>query len=100
MWFITVMDKIEPSEAYLAEFGDQRTWGYYLEEEQAVRALHEKRTDMFEGCYMYAVLEKFGPGIVPHAEKRQFFKFDKERYGYFEIPEPECVKRICNFALG
>lgn len=100
MWFITVLEKIEPSEDYLALFGDQRTWGYYKEYETAIEALHENRTDMAEGCYRYALLEKFGEGICPRCMERQWFKYDGLRDGYFEIEEPECVKRIVNFALG
>ena len=55
---------------------------------------------MWEFCYDYAVLEKADEGICPNCEERQWFKFDREHNGYFEIEEPECVKHICNFALG
>ena len=100
MYFITVFDKVEPSEKYGAEFGYQRTWGYYTEYETAANALHENITDMHEGCYGYALIEKFGPGIIAHCEERQWFKWDKEQRGYFEIEEPECVKHLVNFAIG
>ncbi len=30
MWFITVMDKCEPNENWYADFGDQRTWEYFV----------------------------------------------------------------------
>lgn len=100
MYFITVFDKVEPNEMYYAEFGDQRTWGYYPKYEMAVNALHENRTDMHEGCYEYALIEKIGPGICANVEEKQWFKWDKEQRGYFEIEEPECVKCITNFAIG
>lgn len=100
MWFITVVEKMEPDEQFGVLLGDHRTWGYYIERERAELALHENRTDMWECCYEYAVLEKFGPGIVADCEERQWFKYDRERDGYFEIDEPECVKNIVNFALG
>ena len=100
MYFITVFDKVEPSEQFLAEFGDQRTWGYYPEYKWAVEALHENRTDMHEGCYEYAVIEKIDYGICARVEMHQWFKWDKEKRGYFEIEEPECVKQITNFAIG
>ena len=100
MYFITVFDKVEPDERFFAEFGCQRTWGYHPEYEWAVNALHENVTDMYEGCYEYAVIEKIGCGICAISEKRQWFKWDKEKRGYFEIEEPECVKRISNFAIG
>lgn len=100
MWFITVFENIEPDERFLAKFGLQRTWGYYKDHNTAVQALYENWTDMWEFCYDYALLEQFDEGICPYCEERQWFKYDRERNGYFEIDEPECVKRICNFALG
>lgn len=100
MYFITVFDKCEPNDQYFAEFGCQRTWGYYPEYEWAAAALHENRTDMNEGCYEYAVIEKIGYGLCVIANERQWFKWDKEKCGYFEIEEPECVKHLVNFAIG
>ena len=100
MYFVTVMDKCEPNEQFIALFGDSRCWGYYEHYDQAVMALRENRTDLHEGCYNYAVIEKFGPGIVPYCEMRQWFKWDKEANGYREIDEPECVAHITNFAIG
>jgi hypothetical protein len=100
MYFITVFNRIEPNEMYCAEFGNQRTWGYYPEYEMAVNALHENRTDMYEGCYEYAVIEKINYGICAITEESQWFKWDEKRYGYFEIEEPECVRCLTNFAIG
>lgn len=100
MWFITVFQKVEPDDRWFAEFGAQRTWGYYSERETAVQALHENWTDMWEYLYDYAVLEYMEEGLAPCALDRQWYKFDQERWGYFEIEEPECVKHLVNFALG
>ena len=100
MYFITVFEKMEPSDVFFAKYGDKRTWGYYPEYEMAANALHENRTDMHEGCYKYAVIEKIGYGICAYCEKRQWFKWDKDKDGYFEIEEPECVKHLTNFAIG
>ena len=101
MWFITVFAKVERGKNGWAEFGSQRTWGFYETKGAAARALHENWTDMWEGLYDYAVLEKFYTGIA-HCDydSRQWFKFDRERDGYFEIEEPECVKHLGSFALG
>ena len=100
MWFITTIQKIEPYENDFPDFGDQRTWGYYSERETAVHALHENWTDMWEYLYDYALIEEFEEGLCPYASNRQWFKWDDERKGYFEIEEPECVKNLVNFALG
>ena len=101
MWFITVFQKVEPDDRWLAEFGAERCWGYYADRETAVQALHENWTDMNEYLYGYAVLEQFEEGISHYVwGSRQWFKFDYERGGYFEIEEPECVKHLSSFAIG
>ena len=101
MWFITVFEKIEPTASGWPAFGFQRTWGFYEFHDSAVQALHENRTDMWECCYDYAVIENFEEGISHYVHgSREWFKFDRERDGYFEIEEPECVKHVGSFALG
>ena len=101
MWFITVFEKIEPSANGWPEFGCQRTYGFYSERETAVRALHENWTDMWEYCYDYAVIEKFDEGISHYVfGSNQWFKFDRECEGYFEIDTPECAEHLVCFALG
>ena len=99
-WFITVMEKIEPDEQFLANFGDQRCWGFYSNKQDALNTLHENRTDIWETIYNYAVLEEYHEGISNDTMNRQFFKYDQLKHGYVEIDEPECVKHLCSFAIG
>ena len=100
MWFITVFEKIAPNAMGWPEFGSSCTWGFFAERETAVQALHENWTDMWECCYDYAVIEKFDEGISHYVpDSSQWFKFDRERGGYFEINAPECVKYLVSFAL-
>lgn len=100
MYFITVFEKIKPNRTLFAELGCRRTWGYYPEYEMAVDALHRNVTDMYEGCYEYAVIEKIDYGICAICEERQWFKWNNCRQGYFEMEEPKCVKHLINFAIG
>lgn len=101
MWFITVFERVELNDKGWADFGCQRTWGFYAERERAVQALHENWTDMWETCYDYAVIEKYDEGISHYDfDNRQWFKFDEEHNGYFEIDEPYGLKHIGSFALG
>lgn len=101
MWFITVFEQVELNDKGWVDFGYQRTWGFYSERERAVQALHENWTDMWETCYDYAVIEKYDEGISHYNFKsRQWFKFDEEHKGYFEIEEPDGVKHVGSFALG
>ena len=99
-WFITVMEKIEPDERVYANFGDQRCWGFYSNKQDALNTLHENRTDLWETIYDYAVIEEYYEGISNSTMQRQFFQYDREKNGYFEIDEPDCVKHTCDFALG
>lgn len=100
MYFITVFEGLEPSELFGMVYKDRRTWGYYAEYEQAVSALHLNKADMHEGCYEHALIEKIGEGISANVEEKQWFYWDKNSQGYFEIEEPEYVKRVTNFAIG
>lgn len=100
MYFITVLENVEANDMYMAEFGDFRTWGYYSEYDRAATAVRANVTDLHEDCYEYAVIEKIGCDLCPIVEERQWFKWDKDKHMYFEIEEPESVKRITNFAIG
>ena len=94
------MEKIEPNERFYANFGDLRCLGFYSNKQDALNTLHENRTDLWETIYNYAVLEEYHEGISNDTMNRQFFKYDREKDGYFEIDEPECVKHLCSFAIG
>lgn len=99
-WFITVMEKLEKNSKGFLSTGCTRCWGFYSNKEDALNTLHENRTDLWETIYDYAVLEEYYEGISNSTMKRQFFKYNREKDGYFEIEEPECVKNTCDFALG
>ena len=101
MWFITVFTRCEfDDKGHWPVYGAMRTWGYYSEHETALQALHENWTDMWETCYHYAVLEYLEEGIAPYSENTQWFKYDRERDGYFEIETPKGHNCWGNFALG
>ena len=99
-WFITVMTRLETNSKGFLETGSTRCWGFYSNKEDALNTLHENRTDLWETIYDYAILEEYHEGISNSTLNRQFFKYDMEKDGYFEIKEPECVKHVYGFALG
>lgn len=100
-WFITVMGKCEMIDGFLHTH-PTRCWGFYDNKDTALAALHNNRTDMWETVYSYAVLEPYYEGLCGYCfdEPRQFFKYDIEKDGYFEIEEPEGIKNYVGFALG
>ena len=83
-WFITVFDKIEPSDVFYVDFGDSRCWGFYSNRDSALKTLHNNSTDLFEGCYHFAVLEEYYEGISnENMAGRQFFEYDKDKHLYY-----------------
>ena len=100
MWFITVMEKIDCDNLGWPSFGNKRTWGFYSDRTDAVRALHYNVTNMHEGCYDFAVMEEYDEGISGYTGNCQWFEYDKERNGYFEIDKPYNVRNVGSFALG
>lgn len=102
MWFVTVIEKLD-ADGYgdgFCDTGDTRTWGFYSDVNDAINALHNNKTDMHEYFYDYAIIEEYDEGICNGTSRYQWFKWDNERNGYFEIDEPRCVSRMCDFAIG
>ena len=99
-YFITVFEKVDKDELGWPDMGCDRCWGFYADKETALRALHENWTDMNETCYNYAVLEGYTEGISHTTGYEQWFKFDKEKDGYFEIEKPEETKPMSGWAFG
>lgn len=100
IYFITVMEKLEPHKNFYCATGSTRCWGFYFDRQQALQTIHNNVTDLWETCYNYAVLEEYYEGVAPLCESRQFFKYNREQDKYIEIEEPECTQHICNFAIG
>lgn len=101
-WFITVFETAEIDNLGWPKTGCTRCWGFYSNKQDALNALHGNYTDMWEYCYDYAILEAYYEGIGGYSfnEERQFFKYDKEQDGYFEIEAPQGFEHICSFAIG
>lgn len=99
MYFITCFEQLPKSNDHF-DIGSSRCFGYKKTLKEAIKALHNNTCDMHEYLYSYAVIEKLGPYIHPDVEMHQFFKFDPDRRGFYEIDDPEELKHLTNFALG
>lgn len=101
-WFITVFEKAEIDKLGWPKTGTTRCWGFYKNKEDALDILHNNITDLWETCYDYAVLEPYYEGISGYNfdEPHQYFKYDKERNGYFEIDTPYRYGAVIGFSLG
>lgn len=101
MFFITCFEKCEIDVATgMPDVGDTRTVGYYEDLETCKRALHENFCDIHEFLYEYAVVEYIEPGIYSRAKESEWFQWDNEKGGFFEIPKPQCTYGWFNYALG
>lgn len=105
MWFLTTLEKLEKNNLGYAELGDTRTVLFCDEEKLAIEVLNDNGCDIHEYMYDYAVLEWMEPNVMYclsdfYKERRKWFKYDKERGGYFEIDPPEFVSNIFNIGIG
>jgi hypothetical protein len=111
IWCIKVLEKVEPyiykyiyeedEDSGFNDYGSTRVWGFYYDREKCVQALHENATDMHEGCYDYAVMESYHEGICGAVHGSvQWFQWDKEQQGYFEIPVPDRESHTCSYCMG
>ena len=99
-YFITVFERLGVDENGLTDTGRTRCWGFYTDKETAFQELHENWTDMWETIYSYAVIEGYCEGISQYTGYRQFFKYDREKDGYFESAEPKGYEHYCSFGIG
>lgn len=99
VFFITCFEKIEEKNTW-PEIGCSRVMGYYETFEDCDESLKCNACDMFETCYHYAVVEEVEPGLYSYRKMRQFYKYDREKDGYFPIEEPKIFEHIGNFSIG
>lgn len=100
IYVITVMTKSARDGHGYCTHGNTRIWGFWYDKEIALQALHENWTDMWEYTYNYAVLEEYQEGTIARFVSAQWFKFDRERDGYFEIEKPEWEDDSYGVAMG
>ncbi len=99
-YFITVFEKADLDKFGWPEIGCSRCWGFYKNKKTAIKALHENWTDMEETIYKYAILEGYNEGISHPTGYEQWFMFDNEKKGYFEIEKPEKYKHFSGWSIG
>ena len=74
-------------------FSSSRCVGFYYDLNEAKNAIEENRCDLFETCYLYAVIEESYEGIYPHIEKQLWYKYNLKKEKYEKCKKPE-------FAMG
>ena len=100
-WFATLLERAEMNpDTGLPDYGSKHTIGFSTDFDQMELALNTNALDIQEGCYRFAFLEAYEPGVYPMALERVFYVWDRERRGFFRAEEMECFRHLCNFALG
>ena len=97
MYFVSTREEEDCKDLYGG------AWGYYWNREDAVDAVHRNVTDMHETIYPYAIIECLEPGLFPVPKEREWFGWDEDKDGFYEIETPECNKYFPNnfsVALG
>lgn len=99
MYFITCFQKIGNGK-YGLDIGASRVVGYCSNYLIADSILRNNVCDIHETIYHYAVIEEIEEGVYPTVKDRWFYKYDKEKDGYYPIEEPIEFKHYGNIALG
>lgn len=89
IYLITTFDKLEPDERYGYSLGSTRSVGFRYSFELAEEVVKTNMCDIWEYCYDYACVEELAPCLYPDAERRWFYKYNREINGYEPIEEPD-----------
>ena len=99
MYFITGFTKYEIDErTQTPNIGSSRTFGYYMNRDDAKEAVKYNYCDIFEAMYDYMVIEHIEEGLYNLASGRLFFKWNHKKREYEEIEPFE--DHWGNYAFG
>lgn len=100
MVFVMGCMKLEQNCLGGPELGYSRVFGYYENWNDAVESMHNNICDIHETIYEYGIIEDVTAGLYSCFNKRQLFKWNKERQGFFEIEEPKFFRHVGNLTIG
>lgn len=91
---------MEYNDTGFPEFGAARVPGFYTNYDDAVKALHNNSGDLREEVYDYAAIETVDEGLYGAHGSAVWFKFDKEKGGFYEFQTPILCRNICGLTIG
>jgi len=77
---------------------DERTVGWYQSLRRAKDTVEDNYCDIHETIWEYAIIEKLGRGLYPEVINEYWFQWQNGKY--VEIPKPEGLRDLCNWAIG
>jgi hypothetical protein len=100
IFFITCFSNVGTDDKGWLDKGASRTFGCFPTFQLADDSLKRNILNMHEYLYTYAVVEEIGYGVHPNVCKRWFYKYDREKDGFFPMEEPKEFAHYYNIALG
>ena len=89
--FVTVVSK--------KSWENTRCWGFYANIRYARELIKNHSKLLSEnGCYDYAVIEKFETGYLPFSGFQEWYKIGNKKA--IQISRPQRFKNVVNFAIG
>ncbi len=82
------------------KFGVRDVVGFYHDKEEAIRDVEWNACDINETMFKYAIIEEVYPGIYPCSRTRWIFEYDRDSDTYYQINEPEILKKMMDVTLG
>jgi len=82
---------------------ETRTIGWFPTFEDAMAEVENNSCDMYEGCYMFCVIETVAPGLYPSPPEGEcWFRWEGswDEGGYKEITKPHFFNNTVSFGIG
>lgn len=81
-------------------YSSSRCVGFYYDLNEAKNAVEENRCDIFETCYLYAVIEETYAGIYPEIKQELWFKYNLKEEKYEKCEKPEFTIGYGGYGIG
>ena len=100
IYAIMVVEKIAVNEKlHMPDFGCSQVVGWYSKFDRAYLSVSRNSCDINETCYKYAIIEECEEGLYNPSFKRWWFEYNSKENRYFEIDEPDFMKKIHGFTF-
>lgn len=103
IYFVSVVEKCESDEYGWPDFGNRRFVGWFSDLIDAINAVENNNTDIWEYCYNLAFIEPYDEGFcgIYPSDEVLWFQFNQETNKYQRISQPLPVtKHFCGFTTA
>ena len=75
-------------------------FGFFARKPDAMKAIAENCTDMFECYYSYLVLEEIPEGLRRSVKNETWFLWDRKQKKWAQVEKPKKFEGTTNFSIG